>query len=314
MNILGWVIVIFFLFLFICYLIIFYCQKQLFQPTVDTRWIPDIPFENWMIGERIHAWYFQRKRSNGTVLFCHGNYGNITYRSYIIGLFLKAHLNVVVFDYSGFGHSKGYASTVQICQDGLTVYDYMTKVKNISAENLIVCGESLGGSVAAYVTKHRKCAQLVLLSTFSSLPKILEDKTQGQPFFRFLLGLYSMGAKEEHLLNTKEWSKGQTIPLLVIHSREDDMIPFSHAQELYDASTSERKQLIEIKGGHSSPTFSDSDLRQLFHFCLGGTMKDTAMYQKILEKGLKVYHNDEERKGGNIVENNIRDYLTNHAL
>lgn len=310
MNILGWVLIILFIFIFISYLVIFYCQKKLFQPTVDTRWIPDIPFENWMINDSIHAWYFQRKQSKGTVLFCHGNYGNITYRSYIIGLFLKAHLNVIVFDYNGFGFSKGEASTGQICENGLNVYDYMTRVKNIH-ENIIICGESLGGSVAAYITKHRTCSQLILLSTFSSLPKILEDKTQGQPYFQFLITLYSIGAKDTHLLNTKEWIKDQTIPLLVIHSSEDDMIPFSHAQEIYDSSSSAKKQLIEIKGGHSSPKFSDEELKQLFHFCLSGSLKDPKIYQAILDKGLKVYHN-------NTLENNysmnVRDYLTNNLL
>lgn len=285
---------------------------MLFQPTLETRWIPDVPFENFMIDERIHMWLFSRKVSKGTVLFCHGNYGNITYRSYIIGLFLKAHLNVAIFDYSGFGFSKGHPSCEQICADGLSAYDYLSKKKGINSP--IVCGESLGGSIAAYVASKRSCSQLILLSTFASLPEILEDKTQGNPYFQFLLSLYMMGAKDVHLLDTSKWISKLKTPILIIHSKEDDMIPFDHAKRNYDAAlASGKKRLIEISGGHSSPIFSDQTLSDLFEFCIGGRLADASVYQNILEKGLRVYHanaNVNEDK----IEMNIRDYLTHHSL
>jgi pimeloyl-ACP methyl ester carboxylesterase len=199
--------------------------------------------------------------SSKTILFCHGNFGNITQRNYAIKFVKINNLNLILFDYFGYGKSDGLPSTHKILSNADTVFDWV--LTKVAPENLIIWGESLGGSTAAYLASKQKCDRLLLFSTFSSLDDLafgkLSDNNWIKPikiFFKFII----------NLLPTKEWVKISNCPVLVIHSEEDQLIPFSLAEEIYNQDNN-RIELMKIKGGHTTPILSEEQYLRLIEFC-----------------------------------------------
>jgi pimeloyl-ACP methyl ester carboxylesterase len=211
----------------------------------------------------IHAWHFNKFRDNRTVLFCHGNSGNISHRSYIITMCLREKLNVLVFDYSGFGKSENSPSQEIICQNGIRMYDYLVNEKSIDKNKIVVWGESIGGAVATYIAAKRECGTLVLLSTFSSLDDVLldYDTSMAIKFFVSTIKNYV------RTLPNKEWITKIKCPIVIIHSDEDTTIPFCNSERLYSLISHDKKEFIKIKGSHSLPDFSIENLQKLFRFC-----------------------------------------------
>ena len=280
-------------------------QRKLFYPDYRYLWYPDVPYENLKIGndEKISAWYFRSNNKNSqreTVLFCHGNTGNISHRSYMVALCLRNNLDLVLFDYRGFGESPGAPSQDSVCEDGLIVYDYMVKQKNIRPETIVIVGESLGSAVATFVAKQRPCFCLTILSGFSSLDDvILQDQTQPA-------SVHAMVNTMKRFVNTmpnKTWIKSVQCPVLQIHSTEDEMIPYSNAQSLFDCVNSPKKRFISIKGTHSRPNISAEDLDSILHFWYGDS-----------------YFNSKERRSGNftrktkVILDNIIAHIHKHLV
>jgi len=123
----------------------------------------------------INAWWFNNHPGAKTVLFCHGNSGNISHRDYVIEICDKFGLNLFLFDYQGFGRSDGYPSTTKILNDGAAAYNFMRNFLEIPPEQIIVWGESLGGAVATHVASiyPNEHSRLLLMATFSSLDDVI---------------------------------------------------------------------------------------------------------------------------------------------
>jgi pimeloyl-ACP methyl ester carboxylesterase len=252
----------------------------LFYPVKEHVWDPSQNYRALRIHNRISAWHFQNFPGNKTILFCHGNAGNISHRDYVIELCHRHHLNLLIFDYSGFGQSAGYPSQRQICRDGETAYLYLRDQPYIEADgttrrmtpdDIIIWGESLGGAVAASIATRHPCSTLILMSTFSSLDDIVWHQDSGI----FARALVYMLSKITDMLSTKYRISSIRCPIALVHSTEDDLIPYSNAVSLYNAISHDRKILIPIRGGHSTPDISSSELRDLLSFChLDVTMCD----------------------------------------
>jgi len=240
-------------------------NQVIFDPTSNYIWEPNYQYDKLLINNKISAWYFNfdLNKKNKTILFCHGNYGNISYKDYVIELCKKYNLNLLIFDYQGYGKSKGFPSQHQICQDGTTVYNYLCDKYHICHDDIIIWGESLGGAVAAYIASLYPCHRLILMSTFSSLDDIIWDQKTG-PIPRALMYLLS---KMTDMLKTKHRIKSIKCPIIIVHSTEDDIIPFKNALSLYNHISHNNKLLIIIKGGHSTPEISASQLIELLEFC-----------------------------------------------
>jgi len=238
-------------------------NQTIFYPLPDHIWDPCKPHRSLLINNKISAWYFNNYPDNKTVLFCHGNAGNISHRDYVIELCDRYHLNLLIYDYQGFGRSIGVPSQSQICQDGESVYRYLTEEIHLNPDDIIIWGESLGGAVAAYIASRNPCYRLILMSTFSSLDDIVWDQDSGL-LCRSLMYLLS---KMSDMLSTKHRICNINVPIVIIHSTEDDLIPFSNSISLYNAIPHSQKLLIPIKGGHSTPHIKSDQLAKLFQFC-----------------------------------------------
>ncbi len=192
-------------------------------------------------GVQLAAWYIPAAEARGTVLFCHGNGGNIG--SYLgnTSLLRSLGLAVFIFDYRGYGRSQGDPSEEGTYQDAEAAWRYLVEVRGVPPESIIVHGRSLGGAVAARLAADHPARALILESSFTSLPDL------GQ----HLLPLVPVRLIARFQYNTLADVAKVHCPVLVIHSRQDEVIPFSEAQRLLAAAPGP-KTLLEIHGSHDS--------------------------------------------------------------
>jgi fermentation-respiration switch protein FrsA (DUF1100 family) len=194
-------------------------------------------------GVRIHGWFVRGDLSR-TLLYFHGNAGNISHRLHSIRQFHDLGLSVFIIDYRGYGQSDGSPSEEGLYRDAEAAWQYLTEVRGVRAEDIVVFGRSLGGSVAAWLAAGRSPGALILDSSFTSVPDIGQDAYPWLPV-RLL-------SRFRHA--TKEYLTKATCPVLVVHSRDDEIIPFDHGETLFSAAN-EPKDFLELRGGHNDAHF-----------------------------------------------------------
>ncbi len=207
------------------------------------------PFEDVFIpverGESVNAWYFPaQKASSPIVLVCHGNAGNISHRLDLASLLLEAGAGVLLLEYRGYGCSDGKPGEENTYRDAQAAYHWL-RAKGPAGTRIIVYGESLGGGVAAEMALREKVAGLILQSTFTSIPDVGAELFPWLPVRLISTIKYDTRAKLPRL----------RVPVLLLHSRHDDLIAFHHAEENF-AAAHEPKLLIELSGGHNDTLWS----------------------------------------------------------
>jgi uncharacterized protein len=191
-------------------------------------------------GINISAWYIPAKNERGSLLFCHGNAGNISHRLDSIRIFHELGLSVLIFDYRGYGKSDGSPTEKGTYIDAEAGWDYLVNVKKAAPEKIIIFGRSLGSAVAAETALRHKAGALIIESGFRSVPDL------GSRFFPYLpVKLIS----RYHYSTINKIGK-INIPKLFIHSPGDEVIPFDHGLALYK-NAAEPKEFLGITGGHN---------------------------------------------------------------
>ena len=238
-------------------------ENALFAPVKGHVWVPDQPYQDIIFGQssqspHLHSWYFPIAQAP-VVLFCHGNNGNISYRKYVVDLCREMHLGLFLFDYQGYGKSGGRTTLDTLKQDGEAAYFYLRQL-GYRADQIIVWGESLGGIAATHVASKYPCHRLLLMATFADLPSLAFESSSllskaAYPF------LYLQG--ESNL----ERVKTAVTPILIVHSTEDEIIPYSQAERLYQSINHPWKNFFAIKGSHSTPQLTPEIIEAMMRFC-----------------------------------------------
>jgi pimeloyl-ACP methyl ester carboxylesterase len=216
--------------------------------------------------EYISGWHFGNFPGNKTVLFCHGNSGNVTHRRYLVDMCKKFRLNVLVFDYRGYGKSDGFPHKLFLREDGEIAYEYLHYVCKIPHEDIIVWTESLGCISGAHLCTKYKCGGLIVFSGFSSLDDIINYKFKGytRSASSFLTLLLSC---KMDLLSVKDCLSEIECPIVIVHSKTDEIIPYECSKINYNRIKHKNKLFVEIRGGHSCPEIQTKQLREIFRFC-----------------------------------------------
>lgn len=231
-------------------------SRMVFQPTRELSSMPDqmgLDYESVSLktadGLNLSAWFVPAKDQKGVLLFCHGNGGNISHRLESIKVFHDLGLSVLIFDYRGYGESEGRPTEAGTYRDAEAAWDYLVKTRNVSPGQIIVFGRSLGGAVAAHLARDNKPRALILESTFTSAGDI------GAHYFPYfpvrLLSRFDYSAVE--------YVVEVSCPILVVHSRGDDIIPFKLGQRVYEAA-GQPKTFLEIQGDHNNGFVNSGDL------------------------------------------------------
>lgn len=190
-------------------------------------------------GVELSAWLIPCDRPRGTVLFCHGNAGNISHRLHIIRMFHDLGFSMLIFDYRGYGASQGSPTERGTYLDAQAAWDYLIE-RQIPPGQIVIFGESLGGAVAAWLAKERTPGALVLQSTFTSLPDLGARLYWWLPVR--LLSRFRYNARS-HVRQVK-------CPVLVAHSPTDEIVPYALGSRLFEAA-SEPKEFLELSGSHN---------------------------------------------------------------
>jgi uncharacterized protein len=236
-------------FFFFCFLLllsgcvsssIYYPLRQIRHTPADAGLVYEDVVVTTRDNIRISCWWVPAEDSKGTVLFCHGNGGNNGSYMDSIAAGNRLGMNVFIFDYRGYGRSEGSPSEQGIYLDADAAYRYLTETRKISPENIIIWGRSLGGSIAARTAAEHKAGLLILESTFTTLRELVRD----------LIGWTTSRFVSREAYDTIRSLEKVTYPVLVIHSPDDEVVPFDHGKKLYD-SVKGPKAFVEIRGSHN---------------------------------------------------------------
>jgi fermentation-respiration switch protein FrsA (DUF1100 family) len=186
-------------------------------------------------GVRLHGWFF--KAGEPTIIFFHGNAGNITERGPTVAGLAKRGISVFVFDWRGYGKSDGKPSESGLFRDALAAYDY---TQACTHGEIVAYGESLGGPYAAYVAAHRKVRCVIIENSFPSLAAI------GNALYKPL----PLGYTAPFSLMTTRWLNQAGAPVLVMHGKHDQVIPFALGMDLYNGLTVPKELLTCENAGH----------------------------------------------------------------
>jgi fermentation-respiration switch protein FrsA (DUF1100 family) len=182
----------------------------------------------------LSGWYVPARNAPCTVLFCHGNGGNIMHRLDSVNLFHDLGVNCFLFDY------RGYARAA---------YDWLVRDKAVPAEQIILFGRSLGGSIAARLAGRVRVRALVVESAFTSYPDI------GAKFYPYL----PVRPFARFSYNTQAYLREVRCPVMVVHSRDDELVSFEFGTRLF-AAANEPKQFVEVFGSHNDGFLVSGDL------------------------------------------------------
>ena len=229
-------------------LLLFVFQKKLiFFPTTEIGVTPasnDWDFKEFTLSIdtfETYGWFIPAQaETSRTILFSHGNAGNIGDRLDTIRIFRDLGFNTAIYDYGGYGKSTGSSSEKRCYADARAVWSYLTEERGIAASSIVLFGRSLGGGVTAQLATEVDAAAVVLESTFFSVPRLAQELYPVYPTKLLVRHRFDSGSK---VANIEE-------PILHIHSPEDELIPHSPGQALFNAST-EPKEYLELRGGHN---------------------------------------------------------------
>ncbi len=230
-------------------------EKMIYHPTSDLITTPEtvgLVYELVAINtedhERITGWFIPHPDERAVFLFLHGNAGNISGRVQSAKLLHDLGLSILIIDYRGYGKSTGTLSEEGTYVDAMAAWNYLTEMRGVPAEKIVIYGRSLGGAVAIWLATRCDPKALIVASSFTSISDMARDMFLGLPL-NFLLRYH---------YNSLERISRIKCPVLVIHSIEDDLIPFKHGKKLYEAAPPP-KQFLTLHGGHAESIFVSTE-------------------------------------------------------
>jgi fermentation-respiration switch protein FrsA (DUF1100 family) len=232
---------------FLWLLIKFTERRQLYYPMRGIEMTPEgagLKYEDVYFatsdGVKLNGWLMKADSSRGVALFCHGNAGNISHRFDTILILRQMDLDVFIFDYRGYGRSGGFATERGLYLDTQAAYEFLIKEKKMAPRDIVLFGRSIGGNVAIDLASRHEAACLISESAFSSIEDMAKSIYGVRPP-RWLLSNHF-----DALSRIKEVN----LPKLIIHSRDDEIVPFQQGQMLFDAAK-EPKEFFELVGSHN---------------------------------------------------------------
>lgn len=194
-------------------------------------------------GERLHSWYIPADDARGTVLFFHGNAGNISHRMESILIFNRLGLNVLIVDYRGYGQSSGKPGEQGSYRDARAAWDYLVGQRRLPPDRIVIFGRSLGGGVGAWLASRPDVepAGVIIESSFSS----------GLDMGKRLYPALPVRLITRINYPVREYIAEVRSPVLVVHSRDDEIIPFDMGRAIYQAAP-EPKTFFEMGGDHNA--------------------------------------------------------------
>jgi fermentation-respiration switch protein FrsA (DUF1100 family) len=221
----------------------------IFQP--DTN-VPDPPpgvTERWIATTdevRLHAWYAARRGARPTLVWSHGNGGSIAGRADVLLALAGRGLNVLAYDYRGYGKSSGRPHEAGVYLDAQAAYD-SEHSRGVPAARIICFGESLGGAVSIALATQRPCAGVAVVSTFTTLKDVARHHFGP---LAFLVG---------DQFDTLARIGTLTVPIFIAHGDRDEVVPYALGEQLF-AAAKQPKRFVRVPGAHHNDVLANAGL------------------------------------------------------
>tara|TARA_B100000941_G_scaffold226819_1_gene169075 strand:- start:336 stop:1124 length:789 start_codon:yes stop_codon:yes gene_type:complete len=240
LNIFFTLVLIYF---FVTIFLYFYQDKLLYHPNVNARSSYEldhkvdeilIPSDNDLI-----AWHYKNKENFKTLVFFHGNAGDLSNRIYKLNELSKLKLNYLIFAYRGFNGSKGKPSEKGLYEDAENIL-YWLKSNKIFENNIIIYGESLGTAIAVHIAQNKNFSGIILEAPFTSMIEL------GQKYYPIFPVKFLLKDKYESF---KKINKIKS-PVLVMHGKKDKIVPFYMGKQIFEILPSPKFSYFNEQDDH----------------------------------------------------------------
>ncbi len=218
------------------------------EPWQDRDWarLSGLPLEDVRFqaadGARLFGWYVEAAADRPVMLWCHGNAGNIINRLDNLKLLFQLGVSVFLFDYRGYGKSQSVRPSEKgLYEDAYGAHDYLTRIRKIRPERIVLFGRSLGASVAGELAVQRPAEALILESSFPSIEAVAKLHYGGFPAHWFLGAEYRLVDRLPNL----------SLPKLIIHGDKDDIIPIELGRQVFEAAKPPKEWYVIQGAGHN---------------------------------------------------------------
>ncbi len=231
--------------------------KSIYYPRRRWRATPDaagLAYEDVAFvaedGCLLHGWWIPAERGRGTVIYCHGNASNIGDCVTVAAELTRMDVHVFLFDYRGYGRSRGFPTERGTYRDARAAYE-VVRARYGDAEQppVAVYGHSLGGAIAVQLALDKPVKGIALENAFTSIMDM------GRALYPFLPVQWFCRYRYDNLAKMP----GLSVPVIVSHSRQDDVTPFEMGRRLYDVAR-EPKEFFELSGGHNESNWERNPL------------------------------------------------------
>jgi len=196
-------------------------------------------------GVKLNGWFIPSSEGEFTLLWFHGNAGNISHRLQNIRLLHeKVKTHIFIIDYRGYGRSEGRVSEEGTYKDAEAAFHYLRNQKDIASKRIVLFGRSLGAAMAAHLAVREDSLALILETPFGSIREMAKVVFPFLPIGPFLRTQYDVLGK---IKQAKQ-------PVLVLHGDQDDIVPFAQGKKVFEAAP-EPKEFYTIRGANHNNTF-----------------------------------------------------------
>jgi len=199
-------------------------------------------------GIQLAGWFIPADGPRATILLSHGNGGNISHRLEKIKILHDLSLDVLIYDYRGYGRSSGRPSEDGLYRDAQAMYDYLIDKKRIRRQEIIAYGESLGAAVTIDLALNKEVGAIIVESGFTSINDMARKIFGVAPSFL----LHARYDSVNKIGSIKQ-------PKLIMHSRDDEIVPFEQGKQLFETAP-EPKTFLELQGGHNDGFLVSGDV------------------------------------------------------
>lgn len=221
-----------------------------------------LPFEEVAFsssdGTRLTGWWIEAAQTPSgeiglpAVVWCHGNAGNIADRVHLAAELHRRGVPVLFFDYRGYGRSEGSPDEAGVVADAMAAVSFLRA--RFPGRPVVLLGRSLGASVASNAavrlqSQGRPPERLILVSPFASVPAM------ARAVYPYLPAGPLLRWRFDNVAAVRAW-RG---PLLLVAAPGDEIVPFAQSRAVFDASASERRRMVEVRGGHNDCELVDAE-------------------------------------------------------